>query len=211
MIKAINSFVTAMGRAKRHEGTTRERILNAAILQFSKQSYESTGLRDIAADADVDVAYVHRCFGSKERLFAESVRTSVQVERLLADAATDPVSAFTRELFTENSKRSRSQVGLDIVVRSLSSLEAAAILQRSVEDDFISILGGRLGHAGNHRAALVAAFLFGISVLRKVLHVKPLTDKEGGELEDAIRSVLKDIMEGVSANAAIRRKQRIRQ
>lgn len=40
--------------------TTRERILKAAILRFSAHSYDNTGLRDIAADVGVDMAYVHR-------------------------------------------------------------------------------------------------------------------------------------------------------
>lgn len=44
----------------------KERILKAAIRRFARHSYEDTGLRDIANDADVDVAYVHRSFGSKD-------------------------------------------------------------------------------------------------------------------------------------------------
>jgi AcrR family transcriptional regulator len=44
---------------------TRDRILNAAMERFSRTSYEQTGLRDIAADVGVDVAYVHRCFARK--------------------------------------------------------------------------------------------------------------------------------------------------
>ncbi len=56
--------------------TTRDRILKAAILRFSTHSYDHTGLRDIAADVGVDMAYVHRSFGSKEKLFYEAVKAS---------------------------------------------------------------------------------------------------------------------------------------
>lgn len=49
----------------RKGSATRDRILNAAILRFARSSYESVGLRDIAADAGVDVAYVHRLFWFK--------------------------------------------------------------------------------------------------------------------------------------------------
>jgi len=46
--------------------STVDRILAAAVKRFATNSYEATGLRDIASDAGVDVAYVHRRFGSKE-------------------------------------------------------------------------------------------------------------------------------------------------
>ena len=62
------------------EDTTRERILKAAMLRFSTYSYEETGLRDIATDVGVDTAYVHRSFGSKEKLFREAVDAIVRPE-----------------------------------------------------------------------------------------------------------------------------------
>ncbi|MFD2029187.1 TetR/AcrR family transcriptional regulator [Ancylobacter dichloromethanicus] len=51
------------------EGTTRQTILTAAAKRFASASYDEVSLRDISADVDVDVAYVHRSFGSKENLF----------------------------------------------------------------------------------------------------------------------------------------------
>ena len=65
--------------------TTRDRILKAAILRFSAHSYDDTGLRDIAADVGVDMAYVHRSFGSKEKLFYEAVKASGRPEQLFAE------------------------------------------------------------------------------------------------------------------------------
>ena len=64
---------------------TRERILEAAIEHFSRRSYEETGLREIASAARVDVAYVHRCFGSKKRLFADAVSAAVKPKELLEE------------------------------------------------------------------------------------------------------------------------------
>ena len=64
---------------------TRERILEAAIEHFSRRSYEETGLREIASAAQVDVAYVHRCFGSKKRLFADAVSAAVRPKELLEE------------------------------------------------------------------------------------------------------------------------------
>jgi len=50
---------------------TRARILEAAKLRFCQRSYEQVGVREIAADANVDAALVNRYFGTKEELFAE--------------------------------------------------------------------------------------------------------------------------------------------
>jgi AcrR family transcriptional regulator len=49
-----------------------------APVRFTRTSYEQTGLRDIAADVGIDVAYVHRCFGSKKRLFAKAGNARVR-------------------------------------------------------------------------------------------------------------------------------------
>ncbi|MGD9741085.1 MAG: TetR/AcrR family transcriptional regulator [Dongiaceae bacterium] len=73
------------GVARHRSGqATRRRIPKAAIGRFSRHSYEETGLRDIAAGAEVDVAFVHRSFGSKERLLTEAVRAAFQIEDTLA-------------------------------------------------------------------------------------------------------------------------------
>lgn len=79
---------------------TRERILKAAILRFSTHSYEATGLRDLAADVGVDVAYVHRCFGSKEKLFREALKASMKPERLFGEEG-DMATFLAREMMRE--------------------------------------------------------------------------------------------------------------
>ncbi|WP_018267634.1 TetR/AcrR family transcriptional regulator [Methylosinus sp. LW4] len=72
-------------RAKRKESRggekTRERILQAALARFGSASYEDVKLRDIAAEFGVDVALVHRAFGSKEQLFAAALTASGERER----------------------------------------------------------------------------------------------------------------------------------
>ncbi len=58
--------------------TTWQHILEAATVRFAHYSYEDTRLRDIAADVDVDVAFVHRSFGSKAQLFSEAVNAAAR-------------------------------------------------------------------------------------------------------------------------------------
>jgi AcrR family transcriptional regulator len=52
---------------------TREAIAHAARALFVARGYGDTSVRDIAADAGVDPALVIRHFGSKEKLFLETV------------------------------------------------------------------------------------------------------------------------------------------
>ncbi|TNE36687.1 MAG: TetR/AcrR family transcriptional regulator [Alphaproteobacteria bacterium] len=53
---------------------TRKRILDAAEKVFSRHGFDGASLREIATLADVPVGLVHHHGGSKEALFAETVR-----------------------------------------------------------------------------------------------------------------------------------------
>jgi len=58
-----------MTQAERNALCSRNSLLMAARNLFSRSSYDSVGLRDIAKDAHVDAALISRYFGSKEALF----------------------------------------------------------------------------------------------------------------------------------------------
>lgn len=180
--------------------STRDRILEAAILRFSQHSYEAVGLRDIAADVGVDVSYVHRCFGSKEKLFAAAVEATARVDKFLDDASGDPATALARQVFVHNAKHGRKDVGsLDIVIRSLTSQEATRVLREFALDRFIDPLSERLGHATNRQATLIAAMLFGVGIFRDVLTIAPMCDADDGELEQEIAAAIKAIARDRSA------------
>lgn len=175
--------------------STRDRILNAAILRFSRQSYEETGLRDIAADVGVDVAYVHRSFGSKELLFAEAVEATIEPARLLASSSGDLAAKVAKEIFARDAVRARDKVGpLDIIIHSLSSPEASRVLQETILKGFIDPLAQKLDHPAKSRAALIAAFLVGVGILRSVLGVEPLIKAKRSELEPLIVQVVESMM-----------------
>lgn len=166
---------------------SRDRILNAAIARFSKNSYERTGLRDIAADAGVDVAYVHRCFGSKERLFSEALKASAHVAQHLEVPKDCLAGALANSVL---SGRARRHQALDIFIHSVSSAEAQPILRRFVLDHVIDPLSERIEAPSTTRAALVAALLVGTAIFRHVLRIKPMLETEAGELEELIASAI---------------------
>jgi AcrR family transcriptional regulator len=176
--------------------TTRDRILDAAIRRFSRQSYEATGLRDIAADVGIDVAYVHRSFGSKERLFAAAVEASIQPERFLAGSPRDLAATLARQVLARDIVQGSDEIGpLDIVIHSLSSPEASRVLREVIVNDFINPLAGKLDSRTASPAAMIAALLVGVGILRSVLGVAPLLEADRVFLErmltDAIETVMK--------------------
>jgi AcrR family transcriptional regulator len=170
--------------------------LDAAIRRFSRQSYEATGLRDIAADVGIDVAYVHRSFGSKERLFAAAVEASIQPERFLAGSPRDLAATLARQVLARDIVQGSDEIGpLDIVIHSLSSPEASRVLREVIVNDFINPLAGKLDSRTASPAAMIAALLVGVGILRSVLGVAPLLEADRVFLErmltDAIETVMK--------------------
>lgn len=167
--------------------STRVRILEAAILRFSQYSYEETKLRDIAADVGVDVAFVHRSFGSKEQLFREAFKAAVTVlsERLLAAEEKDIVNVLTEDIFE------RGPVALRMFVCSLSSEQAREVLRNVGLRNFIGPLASKLPYPAPQRAALIAACLAGIRVLRDVLRLDPLLDGSKVQLQPLVEAIFR--------------------
>lgn len=175
--------------------STRERILDAAVVRFSRYSYEETGLRDIAADASVDVSYVHRCFGSKAELFAEAVAVTIRAEELLSGEPARLAHTLSKQLFASDDPQPEDGHGkLDIIIHSLTSPAATSILREFIMNDFIQPLSAKLDQPSVQKAAFITALLAGLGILRNVLQLDPLLKNEGGELESYLTALVKTIM-----------------
>lgn len=175
---------------------TRDRILDAAILRFARHAYETTALRDIAGDVGVDVAYVHRCFGSKEGLFREALRATIPLERLVLAASSGHAAAdLARNVIARGAARTADEVEpLDIVIRSLSSPTAAPMLREFIVSDVIAPLAGNLAPPAVRRAALLTAFLAGFGILRDVLGIDTLSDVGAVEIEQLVTDAIGGIL-----------------
>ncbi|WP_052460383.1 TetR/AcrR family transcriptional regulator [Microbacterium gorillae] len=78
------------GRAE----ATRAKLLASARVLFARGGYAATTMRDIASDADVNVALVNRYFESKEKLFQlclAQVDTELNEEMFAQSASTEAV------------------------------------------------------------------------------------------------------------------------
>src|SRR5258708_19952558 len=77
---------------------TRTRILEAARLRFCQHSYEQVGVRDIAADANIDAALINRYFGTKEDIFAEISKGVFNSEQFIETAPANLGEGLSRRV-----------------------------------------------------------------------------------------------------------------
>jgi len=69
----------------RDADATRAAILASARRAFAAYGYDGAGVREIAAGAGVTAMLVNRYFGSKAKLFAKAVATTMAEPIILAD------------------------------------------------------------------------------------------------------------------------------
>lgn len=186
--------------------TTRDRILSAAIERFSRRSYEQTVLRDIAADVGVDVAYVHRCFGSKERLFGEALKASVNFAERLSGPADFIACSLTNHALSERARNGRA---VDIVVRSFASPEAVPIIREFVLKGVVRPLSEKLDQPNTTRIALTFAILTGVAIFRNVLRVGPMLEPQGGALEGLVAGAIQGVIRGTEYEKPTEEPERI--
>ena len=55
--------------------STRDRLLHSAIDLFAEKGFSGASVRDICSGADANIAAINYYFGSKDRLYAEAVKT----------------------------------------------------------------------------------------------------------------------------------------
>ena len=164
--------------------TTRDAILNAAREQFSRDSYENVGLRDIAGAAGVDAALVCRYFGSKAELFGEVLTSSGDPGELFQEDRAGFGERVATMLIDEP-RNDRKMEGVLIMLRSAASPDAAELVRNSIakrfHEPFAEWLGGPDAAV---RARLIGGIILGMSVSRA------MTDGYG--LDDAGRARLRE-------------------
>lgn len=176
----------AESREKRGGEITRRRILEAALARFATASYEDVKLRDIAADVGVDVALVHRAFGSKEQLFSAALSAS----KAAASHSTRDTSRLSAE-FADGFFAANPDDTLQIVVRSLTNPQAREVLRNRSMSEFIGPIAATLeGPSKLERATLFNACLVGMAIFREVLGVEALLDANKARTRPLIERIL---------------------
>ena len=179
---------------------TRGAVLAAARTRFAEHGYDGTKLRDVAADANVDVALVSYHFGSKDGLFAAAMALDVNparlVEELTREGADGLGERLVRRLLTLlDSDRGTPFVAL---VRSAATNERAATLLREfVQREVLVRLAGAIdAPEPDLRAALCGSQVVGVIMARYIVGVEPIATAERETLVAALGPTLQRYLTG---------------
>ncbi|MBF4585554.1 TetR family transcriptional regulator [Curtobacterium sp. PhB142] len=177
---------------------TRLLLVRAARHRFAFDGYKATTVRDIAADAGVNVALINRYFGSKEGLFRACLDRVVQdlgveqpVERGLERALAGLVSHVVRAPTDDDSLQ------LMLLLRSSGDDGADAIRRETLRryaERLATAVGGEVTEELLVRAEIALSVVLGMTMLRRSTAVEPLAsaddDVVAGALDDALRALL---------------------
>jgi AcrR family transcriptional regulator len=185
------------GKPLRDAAGTRARILEAARLRFCQRSYEQVGVREIAADANVDAALLNRYFGTKEELFAEIAKGVFNSDDFIEGPRNRIGEYLARRVMSGPQKVKEGADPFEFLLRSASSPTASPIIAARLHKDFVlklaALIGGRQAAT---RAALIASYVIGFLTVRIALQspaVLPAhADKVVALLGSAIQAAIDD-------------------
>ena len=159
-----------IARAPVQTTSGKERILNAAMLLFARMPYSDTSLRDIAAAAEVDVAYVHRAFGSKAEIFRHALLALGPIDDIATgqpDGAT-MIRRICNLAFLRNPRKLEDVRPLHLLIQSSLCSEARTIIAGFIEASLAIPLSRAFGHSDMGRAHFALSLLSGFVTHRAV-------------------------------------------
>lgn len=162
---------------------TRESIARAARRLFKHHGYAGSSVRRIAAEAGVDPALVIRYFGSKERLFLETVPVEGRFDHVTNGPLDGLGERLVASLLTE-----APDLTFSIWRAMLRASDSELVRERLVsamEEMFMEPLAPRLvGPDAELRARLVAAQISGLLDAVAILGDRRIT---GASTDDLVR------------------------
>jgi len=183
---------------ERNAAATRQAILDVALRQFARESYENVGLREMGREAGVDPALICRYFGSKEALFREVLHADHD-ESLLEDVDAAGLPARLAALIIDKgaceadlAQQAAKMERLFVILRSASSPNASTIASEAINEDFIAPIVNRLdGEEARMRASLALSVMIGSIIVRNMMSVSSLCEVD----QDRVRARLTAILE----------------
>ena len=171
---------------------TKQSILEAARLVFAEKGYDQASIRAIASQAKVDPALVHHYFGTKEKLFLESMNAPINPADLVPKALDGPREEAGERLVRLMLSVWDSPAGVAAVamLRSAMSNEwTARLLREFVVTQILRRAITELTEDPTEapmRAALVATQMAGLATVRYVLKIEPVASAPAEDLVAAI-------------------------
>jgi AcrR family transcriptional regulator len=182
--------------ASRDAEATRQRILEAAKVHFSQNSFEGIGVRDIARDAHVDAALVIRYFGSKEGLFREIASQAFGTEDFLQEGVAgmpEKIAALLLGDIDGDAWRTGYNP-LRLLLCSIGSPVAGPILSEYLDRDFVQPFADALPQKdARERGMAIAAQILGFALIRIALMEQENKNVKTRNLATLLVGALKDI------------------
>ncbi|MDB5968033.1 MAG: transcriptional regulator [Hydrocarboniphaga sp.] len=168
---------------------TRSEILKAATRLFAAKGYDATGVRQIGEAVGVNPALINLYFGSKGDLFREVASQALagaELRQGSVDQLGEQWARFTVQGVSARQARLKaSNQSLQLLIRSAASPVAAATVRRAIGEQIVDPIASRLsGDRTQERAALIATYLLGFSLMQRVIGVDALAK---GDHETLIR------------------------
>lgn len=187
---------TGTGQRRRDAAATRRRLLGAAARRFTLDGYERTTLREIAAEAGVNLALVKRYFGSKEGLFEACLALTPDMLPDLVDEPTDPaeVVRILARHFSSGAWPDYGEHPLLLFLRNTGDPRTDVLRRTAVQAFTERLLRATADEPSAPdallRAQLIVALSAGIAVLRATVGIQPLLDATPGELLGPLTDVI---------------------
>lgn len=188
-------------RGRRPAGAdTRGQIVDAARAEFGERGYEAASLRAVARRAGVDSALVHHYFEGKAQLFAEVMTVPADpralIDRVIAGPR-DQVGAALVGTFFAIWDTPEGSIRFNGLIRSVLTHEEAARMVREflLAEVFARVARafaapGEEPEAVQRRAALAAAQLVGMAMLRYAVRQPALAEADPAQLAELLAPVL---------------------
>ena len=171
---------------------TRQSILDAARAVFADKGFDGASIRAIAGEAKVDPALVHHYFGTKDKLFLESMSMPLNPAELVPKALSGPreeagerlvrlvINVWDSPAGTAAVALLRSAMSNEWTARLLREFVVTQVLRRAIREL------GLPGEEAGLRSALVASQIAGLAVTRYVLKIEPVASADPETLVRAV-------------------------
>lgn len=151
--------------------SAKTRIIEAAVLLFARTPFSETSLRDIATAAQVDVAYVHRAFGSKSEIFRQALQGIGSLEGMFKPPA-DPDTVIERicdRAFLRDPQNVKDVQPFHLIMQSCTCSEARSFLDDFIRTALVEPLAEVFGHKDLGHATFAISILSGFISMRLVI------------------------------------------
>ncbi|MDF2442997.1 MAG: hypothetical protein JWR01_1200 [Subtercola sp.] len=190
-------------RSGRDASATRRALVRAARRRFATDGYRATTVRQIAADAGVNVALINRYFVSKEGLFeACMLRTSDELDTQTPSRPSDIAGVIERLVgHVVDAPNGDDPLQLLLLLRSSGDENADRIRRRTLEH-FTRRLASAAGWSADDpttspvllRAQLAIAAMLGVVMFRTSAAVEPVASAGADELAAPLGQLFESLL-----------------